>query len=86
MQRVPTLETMIHCSPLLSERKILPPSNQMRDEAQRLREREHFLELFKIQVDNILPWVADGVPICIDGFLCLNPSPFLALPEVIIVS
>ena len=27
------------------------------------REREHFLEIFKIQVDDIiLPWVADGVP------------------------
>ena len=29
-----------------------------------LREREHFLEMFKIQVDDIiLPWVADGVPL-----------------------
>ena len=28
------------------------------------RERKHFLEILKIQVDNtILPWVADGVPI-----------------------
>ena len=27
------------------------------------REREHFLEIFKIQVDDIiLPWVADWVP------------------------
>ena len=27
------------------------------------REREHILQIFKIQVDNIiLPWVADGVP------------------------
>ena len=27
-------------------------------------EREHFLEIFKIQVDYIiLPWVADGVPV-----------------------
>ena len=29
------------------------------------REREHFLEIFKIQVEDIiLPWVADGVPMC----------------------
>ena len=28
-----------------------------------LREREHFLEIFKIQVEDInLLWVADGVP------------------------
>ena len=27
-----------------------------------IREREHFLEIIKIQVDDIiLPWVADGV-------------------------
>jgi hypothetical protein len=27
------------------------------------REREHCLEIFKIQVDDIiLPWVVDGVP------------------------
>ena len=30
-----------------------------------VREREHFLEIFKIQVDDIiLPWIADGVPMC----------------------
>ena len=30
-----------------------------------VREREHFFELFKIQVDDIiLPWIADGVPMC----------------------
>ena len=29
----------------------------------RIREREHFLEILKIQVDDIiLPWVADAVP------------------------
>ena len=28
-----------------------------------LREREHFLEILKKQVDDIiLPWVADGIP------------------------
>ena len=28
-----------------------------------IREREHFLEILKIQVDDIiLPWVAEGVP------------------------
>ena len=30
---------------------------------QNLKEREHNLEIFKIQVDDIiLPWVGDGVP------------------------
>ena len=30
---------------------------------QSLRERKYFLEIFKIQVDDIiLPWVADGIP------------------------
>jgi len=38
-----------------------------------LRERGHFLEIFIIQVDDIiLPWVADGVP-----NICVNPSPFM---------
>ena len=50
------------------------------------REREHLLEIFKIQVDDIiLPWVADGVPMYWwvpmywHGFLCLNSSPFLGI-------
>ena len=30
------------------------------------------LEIFKIQVDDfILPWVADGVSLCIGGFLAI---------------
>ena len=37
------------------------------------RERENFLEIFKIQIDDIiLPWVADGQG---PGSLCLNTSP-----------
>ena len=46
---------------------------------QYIREREHFLEIFKIQVDDtIQAWVTAGF-LCIGGFLYLNTSPFLLI-------
>ena len=57
--------------------KVKPGANKPKFKKEAFaREREHILEIFKIQVDDIiLPWVADGVQ-CTGGFLCLSSWAF----------